>query len=146
MSTTSLQNKTISSTIMIQISKRTALQWAHLLSVYYQKFSYNIQNTRTFHFQHENTNSEITFGMIFFLSTTHTTQTYTQYLMTNSLHHNLQFTEELAKDNTLNYLDITIHKTHTNIKISGYRKTTFTHTLIPYTSNHPIQQKYAAIR
>ena len=41
----------------------------------------------------------------------------------------------------INYLDITIHKTPTNINISIYRKPTFTDTLNSYTSNnHPIQQ------
>ena len=33
-----------------------------------------------------------------------------------------------------------------NIKISVYRKPTFTDTLIPYTTNHPPQHKYSAIR
>jgi len=41
---------------------------------------------------------------------------------------------------------MTINKTPTNIKISNYRKPTFTNTLIPYTSNYPTQYKYAAIR
>ena len=41
---------------------------------------------------------------------------------------------------------MTIHKTPTNIKISIYRKLTFTDTLKSYTSNHPMQHKYAAIR
>ena len=43
-------------------------------------------------------------------------------------------------------LDVTIHKKPSNINISIFRKPTFTDTLIPYTSNHPIQQKYGAIR
>jgi len=46
----------------------------------------------------------------------------------------------------LKYLDISIHKTQNNIKTSIYRKPTFTDTMIPYTSNHPTQQKYATIR
>jgi hypothetical protein len=33
-----------------------------------------------------------------------------------------------------------------SIKISNYRKPTFTDTTIPYTSNHPPQHKYAAVR
>jgi hypothetical protein len=33
-----------------------------------------------------------------------------------------------------------------NIKISIYRKPTFTNTIIPYTSNHPTQHKFAAVR
>jgi hypothetical protein len=64
----------------------------------------------------------------------------------NSIHPSLQFTEEIEQNNTINYLDITIHKTSTNVNISVYRKSTFTDTLIPYISNHPIQHRYAAIR
>jgi hypothetical protein len=64
----------------------------------------------------------------------------------NSIHPNLQFTEETEQNNAVNYLDITIHKTPTNINISIFRKPTFTDTLIIYTFIHPIEQKYAAIR
>jgi hypothetical protein len=64
----------------------------------------------------------------------------------NSIHPNLQFTEETEQNNTISYLDITIHKTPMNINISIFRKPTFADTLITYTSIHPIQQKYAAIR
>ena len=64
----------------------------------------------------------------------------------NSIHPNLQFTQEVEQNNTIIYLDITIHKTPVNIKISIYRKPTFTDTIIPYTSNHPTQHKYAAVR
>jgi len=41
---------------------------------------------------------------------------------------------------------ISIDKKLTNMSISIFRKPTYTDTLIPYTSNHPLQQKYAAIR
>jgi len=64
----------------------------------------------------------------------------------NFLHPNLHFIEELEHNNTINYLEITIHKTPTNVKISVNRKPTFTDTIITYTSNHPTQHKYAAIR
>ena len=64
----------------------------------------------------------------------------------NSLHHKLQFTAETEKDHTLNYLDISLHKTPTNIKTAIYRKPTFTDMIIPFNSNHPTQHKYAAIR
>jgi hypothetical protein len=40
----------------------------------------------------------------------------------------------------------TINRTHTNWRTAIYRKPTFTDTIIPYTSNHPIQHKQAAIR
>jgi len=64
----------------------------------------------------------------------------------NALHPNLQFTAEIERDNTLNYLDISIHKTPNSIKTSIHRKSTFTDTIILYRSNHPIQHKYAAVR
>jgi len=54
--------------------------------------------------------------------------------------------EETEQNNKINYLDITIHKKPTNVSISVFRKPTYTDTLIPCTSNHPIQQKYAAVR
>ena len=58
----------------------------------------------------------------------------------NAIHSKLQFTAEVERDNKLNYLDITIHRTPTNLKTSIYRKPTFTDTIIPYTSNHPTAQ------
>ena len=64
----------------------------------------------------------------------------------NSIHPKLTFTEETEQNNTLNFLDITIHKTPPHLKFSVYRKPTFTDTLIPYTSNHPTQHKYSAVR
>jgi len=64
----------------------------------------------------------------------------------NSLHPNLKFTNELETNNKLNYLDITNHRTPTGWKTSIYRKPTFTDSIIPYSSNHPTQHKYAAIR
>ena len=64
----------------------------------------------------------------------------------NALHPQLQFTAEAEKDNNLNYLDISIHRTHTNIKTAIYRKPTFTDTTIPYASNHPTNHKYTTVR
>jgi hypothetical protein len=64
----------------------------------------------------------------------------------NSLQPKLHFTAEIEQNNTLNYLDVSIHKTPTNMKTSIYRKPSFTDTIIPYTSNHPTQHKYATIR
>jgi hypothetical protein len=64
----------------------------------------------------------------------------------NSLHPNLHFTEEIELKNTINFLDVTIRKTPSNVKVSVYREPTFTDSIIPYTSNHPSQHKYVAIR
>jgi hypothetical protein len=58
-----------------------------------------------------------------------------------ALHPKLQFTSEEGKDQNLNCLDISIHRTHTNIKTAIYRKPTFTDTIIPYTFNHPTNHK-----
>ena len=64
----------------------------------------------------------------------------------NTLHPNMQFTEETEKHNKINYLDITIHRQLTHVNISIFRKPTYTDTIIPYTSNHPAQHKQATIR
>jgi hypothetical protein len=64
----------------------------------------------------------------------------------NALHPNLHFTAEIKRDNTINSLDISIHKTPHELKVSIYRKTTYTDSIIPYTSNHSTQHKYTAVR
>jgi len=64
----------------------------------------------------------------------------------NELHPKLQFTAETEKVHALNYLDITLQRTPTNVRTATYRKPTFTDTIVPYTSNHPTHHKYAAIR
>jgi len=64
----------------------------------------------------------------------------------NTLHPKLQFTAEMEKDHTLNYLDLSTHKTPTDVNTAIYRKPTFTDTIIPYTSNHPAHHKYATVR
>jgi hypothetical protein len=63
----------------------------------------------------------------------------------NAIHPKLKFTAETETDNKINHLDITIQRTPTNWKTSIYRKPTFTDTIIPYTSNHLAQHKYAAV-
>jgi hypothetical protein len=64
----------------------------------------------------------------------------------NTLHPNLLFTAESERDNIINCLDISIHKTPKGLKTSTLRKPTFTDSIIPYTSNHPTQHKYAVVR
>ena len=61
----------------------------------------------------------------------------------NTLHPRLLFTADVDRDNTINYLDISIHRTPNNLKTSIH---TFTDTIMPYTSNHPTQHKYAAVK
>jgi len=64
----------------------------------------------------------------------------------NTLHPKLHCTAEMEKDQSLNYLDVSIHRTPTHINTAIYRKPTFTDTIIPYTSNHPAHHKYATVR
>ena len=64
----------------------------------------------------------------------------------NAIHPNLKFTAETETDSKTNYLDVTVHRTPTDWKMSIYSEPTFTYTIIPYTSNHPTQHKFAAIR
>jgi hypothetical protein len=63
----------------------------------------------------------------------------------NALHPKMKFTAEVETNRALNFLDITIHKTPTSLKVAVYRKPTFTDIIIPYTSNHPVHHKYAAV-
>jgi hypothetical protein len=64
----------------------------------------------------------------------------------NDIHPNIKFTTETETDNRLNYLDITIHRTPQNWTVSIHRKPTFSDAIIPYSSNHPNQHKYAALK
>jgi hypothetical protein len=64
----------------------------------------------------------------------------------NTLHPNLHFTAETERDNTIDYLDISIQKTPHNLITSIYRNPTFTDSIIPYSSNHHKQHKYAAVK
>jgi glycerol-3-phosphate cytidylyltransferase-like family protein len=64
----------------------------------------------------------------------------------NSLHPKLQFMAETEDNYTLNYLDLSIRRTPTSLRTAIFRKPTFTDTIIPFTSNHPTQHKYATVR
>jgi hypothetical protein len=66
----------------------------------------------------------------------------TQSILThfNTLHPNLHFTAETERDNTINYLDISIHKTPHELKNIHIQKAHL-HRL-----HHPPQHKYAVVR
>ena len=64
----------------------------------------------------------------------------------NTLHPNLKFKAQIEKEKAINFLDTSIQKTPNNLRTSIYRKPTFTDTIIPYTSNHSKQHKYAAVK
>jgi len=64
----------------------------------------------------------------------------------NSVHPKLLFTAETEEDYTLNYLYLSINRTPTNLNAAIFRKPTFTDTIIPFTSSHSTQHKYATVR
>ena len=64
----------------------------------------------------------------------------------NSLHQKINFTMEKEKDNQINFLDITITRSHGEFSFDIYRKPTFTDTSIPANSTHPNSHKLAAYK
>jgi len=63
----------------------------------------------------------------------------------NKIHKNLQFKMSTEENNTINYLDISIHRNN-NMNISSYRKPTCTDTTIQFSSNHPYEHKIASFK
>ena len=64
----------------------------------------------------------------------------------NKIDKTLQFKMSTEERNTINYLDITIHRNNNNMDISIYRKTTCTDVTIQFSFNHPHEHKIAAFR
>jgi hypothetical protein len=62
----------------------------------------------------------------------------------NAIHPDLKFDYTMECNNSINFLDITIHRNNTNFDINIYRKPTTTDTIIHFNSNHPFEQKTAA--
>jgi hypothetical protein len=48
------------------------------------------------------------------------------------------------KNNSLQYLDLTISRNNNNVEMNIYRKPTYTDIMIHYNSNHPYVHKLAA--
>jgi hypothetical protein len=64
----------------------------------------------------------------------------------NNIHKNIQYTREDETNNSINFLDITIHRTASKLTYGIYRKPTTTDTMIHQTSCHPQQHKMSGIR
>jgi len=64
----------------------------------------------------------------------------------NNLHNSIKFTMETETNNKLNYLDITINRSDSNLSYSIYRKNTHTSHTIDANSNHPITHKLAGLK
>ena len=59
---------------------------------------------------------------------------------------NLQFQMSMEENNTINDLDVSIHRNNNSMDRSIYRKPTCTATTIQFSSNHPYEHKIAAFR
>ena len=65
----------------------------------------------------------------------------------NSIHPDIQFTMEKARNNALPFLDVLIEKTpEGSVKTSVYRKPTHTDQYLHYNSYQPIQHKAAVVK
>lgn len=64
----------------------------------------------------------------------------------NQIHNNIKFTLEKESNQKINFLDLTIERTESNLHFDIYRKPTLTSAVIPNHSFHPPQHKMAAFR
>ena len=64
----------------------------------------------------------------------------------NNVNKHLQFKPTSEQNQTINYLDLTIHRKNNNLDLSIYRKPTNTDICIHQLSNHPNEHKTAAFR
>jgi len=71
----------------------------------------------------------------------HTINTYI-----SNIHNNIKLYLTYEEHSSIDFLDLTISREHTRLKIDVYRKPTTTDTTINFFSNHPIEQKMAAYR
>jgi hypothetical protein len=62
----------------------------------------------------------------------------------NKLDSNLTFKAKMEKNNSINYLDLSVNKSDNQNTINIYRKPTYIDIAIHYISNHPHLQKLAA--
>ncbi|KAK5647843.1 hypothetical protein RI129_002735 [Pyrocoelia pectoralis] len=63
----------------------------------------------------------------------------------NLLHPKINFTMEKESNAKLPFLDVLLHRSHSHIDFSIYRKPTTTENLIPFDSEHPISHKLAGL-
>jgi len=64
----------------------------------------------------------------------------------NNIAPKLNFTIEKETRGSINFLDLSIHRDVNSFSVDIYRKPTYTDSIIPIDSCHPIEHKYAAIR
>jgi hypothetical protein len=66
--------------------------------------------------------------------------------LSNTIHNNIQINPTPENAGQINFLDLTITRKTTNLKIDIFRKPNTTNTTINYFSNHPLEHKLAAYR
>ena len=62
----------------------------------------------------------------------------------NNIDKHLKFKLSEEENNTINYLDLSIHRNTNSIDLGIYRKPTHTDVTIQFSSNHPLEHKIAA--
>ena len=70
----------------------------------------------------------------------HTINTYI-----NKMHNNVTLNPTYEEQNSIAFLDLTITRRYTKLELDIYRKPTTTDTTMNFLSNHPIEQKKAAL-
>ena len=63
----------------------------------------------------------------------------------NSLHHRLQFTMEINKNNVINFLDVTIISNNGNLTFDWFHKNTFSGRYLNFNSHHPLAHKRGVV-
>lgn len=65
--------------------------------------------------------------------------------MFNSYHEKIRFTLEPEINNSINFLDMTVHHTNRKIETEWYTKATWSGRYLNYLSNHPMSQKRSVV-
>ena len=114
------------------------LSWS-LLCVTWRTFHSNIrpQIIQPFRFHKEN--------VISGFAICHPGQRRVPVLVSN-IHNNIKLNPTYEEHSSIDFLDLTILRKRTKLKVDIYRKLTTTDTTINFLSNYPIEQKMAAFR
>jgi hypothetical protein len=63
----------------------------------------------------------------------------------NNIDKHLEFKLSEEENNTINYLDLSIHRNTKSTDFGIYRKPTHTDVIVQFSSNHPLKHKLAAL-
>jgi hypothetical protein len=102
-----------------------------------------MENTKIFEILQ---NSKIEVDNILIIYNENCTNIEEVHKLFNTITPDLKFTLEQEKDKILNFLDITITRTESQLTFDIFRMPTTTHTIIPRGSCHLLEHKIAAMR